>query len=370
MKKKFLFSYFGIVAALLILLSISRSTSDNIRNNIGAILAPFWNKIASIKGDPKVLSSEETIQKLQLENQLLKNELAFQDKLLVDKQWLDTLMQKQSNIESIQTNYSAYLQNLKKSILYRLQAIPARIIFRSQDTFYNSFWINVGEMHNKLYPIKVICKNSPVLVGNSIVGVIDFVGSHQSRVTMITDPRLTPSVRVVRGGEQEGAFADQIEAFLSLINQGKVAISESDSSKLTDMLKQIKGKLQPEKKSFYLAKGELQGGAYASGRLQANILKGTGFNYDFPDEEGGARDLRTGHLLSDPKAAPQPILKLHDLLVTTGFDGIFPPNLKVGTISKIELLKEGDYYYEVEAKPSAGNLNDLSLVFVIPPMET
>jgi rod shape-determining protein MreC len=49
-------------------------------------------------------------------------------------------------------------------------------------------------------------------------------------------------------------------------------------------------------------------------------------------------------------------------------DGVFPPGLDVATITKIHPLKEGDYYYELEAKPTAGNMYNLSYVFVIPPV--
>jgi cell shape-determining protein MreC len=50
-------------------------------------------------------------------------------------------------------------------------------------------------------------------------------------------------------------------------------------------------------------------------------------------------------------------------------DGVFPPNLPIAEVTSVKMLKEGDYFYELEAKPVAGHLNELSLLFVIAPSE-
>ena len=56
-----------------------------------------------------------------------------------------------------------------------------------------------------------------------------------------------------------------------------------------------------KKQLIYLAKGELYGSSKPLWRTQRHQLKGTGFNYDFADGEGPARDLQTGkHALQDP----------------------------------------------------------------------
>jgi cell shape-determining protein MreC len=95
-------------------------------------------------------------------------------------------------------------------------------------------------------------------------------------------------------------------------------------------------------------------------------LRGTGFNYDFADDEGPGRDLRTGKPLEGKKPAI-PLIKVGDLLITTGFDGVFPAGLQAARVSKIFPLKEGDYYYDIEALPSENHLDELSLVFVLQP---
>ena len=63
-----------------------------------------------------------------------------------------------------------------------------------------------------------------------------------------------------------------------------------------------------------------------------------------------------------------PLIQVHDLLVTTGIDGVFPPGLRVAEVKKVFPLSEGAYTYEIEAIPTAGNLNNLQHVFIIPPV--
>jgi cell shape-determining protein MreC len=210
---------------------------------------------------------------------------------------------------------SEALQLEMAPILPSTEVIAARVIYRSPATWNSSLWINVGRATNE----KVVRKNSPVLVGNHVVGVIDHVEEHQSRVRLITDSALTPSVRATR-----------------------------------EML--------------HLAKGELYGSSKPLWRSHGTVLKGVGFNYDFPDEKGPSRDLRTGKPMNQ-KGASVPLIMVNDVLVTTGMDGVFPPDLSVATVTKIAPLKEGDFAYEIEAIPTAPDLDNLSLLFVLPPIK-
>lgn len=212
-------------------------------------------------------------------------------------------------------------EELKDLLSFDFQIIPARIIFRSPGTWDNTLWINVGELTNKQLGKQVVQKNSPVIVKKSVVGMVDYVGNRQSRVRLITNSDLSLSVRVHRKIGQEVRL---------------------------------------------LAKGELQGRAEQVGNREY-ILRGVGFNYDYGDKEGPARDLRTG--IPEGKGGPAvPILKKGDLLVTSGLDGVFPAGLHVASIQKIFSLKEGDYYFELEARPTVENLDHLSTVFVLQPL--
>ena len=83
-----------------------------------------------------------------------------------------------------------------------LSSNPCPRHFRSSAAWDHFLWINIGETTNERLGKKAIMKNSPVVVGKSVVGVIDYVGRRQSRVRLITDSGLPLSVRVNRAKGQ------------------------------------------------------------------------------------------------------------------------------------------------------------------------
>lgn len=304
--------YLLLLASLFLVITLPPAFSEKIRGTFMEVLHPVLSKLSFARfygtnlftmkievEDPfskvSYITGDEEIKKLELENKLL---------------------------------YANFIQLLdlvenSKNLSTPPQSIAARVIFRSPNSWFSSFWINIGQEDNQ-YLTQPIGKNSPVLIGNSVIGVIDYVGKKQSRVRLITDSALNPSVRVLR--------------------------RENESI-------------------HYLAKGELRGAGKPLFRGNGNVLYGIGFNYDFSDDKGPSRDLRTGEPNENKeKAKTVPLLKLNDLLVTTGMDGVFPPDLNIARITKIYPLKEGDYYYELEAEPTSGKLDDISLVFVLPPI--
>jgi cell shape-determining protein MreC len=211
------------------------------------------------------------------------------------------------------------------NLLHQLKAVPAKIICRSPAHWDQSCWINVGTDTNESLGIVVVAKNSPVVVGDAIVGVVEEVGAKQSRIRLLTDASLPISVRALRRA--------------------------------------------PDGTEMLLAKGEVYGSGQPLWRGQRHLLSGVGFNYDFEDDEGPARDLRTGKVAGAPKEAQNiALIQEGDLLVTTGMDGVFPPNFPVAEVVRVHPLGEGDYSYAIDAVPSAGNFDDLSHVFVLPPL--
>lgn len=191
--------------------------------------------------------------------------------------------------------------------------LPAKVIFRSQDAWNSALWINVGEKDNRDLGRAVVMKMSPVILGEAVVGIIDYVGEKQSRVRLLTDSTLTPAVRAVR---REG------------------------------------------NKTLHLAKGIVRGDTAPLFRAQEHRLIGSGFNYDFADQAGPARPL---------ESAP-PLVQKGDLLLTTGMDGVFPPGLSVGEVVSVDSLQEGDFAFTLTARPTMKSLNQLSVLFVIPPL--
>jgi rod shape-determining protein MreC len=294
MRKRGAKTYLLLLLLLFALLSLPTALSERIRSAALSLATPIWSALHSsmvINSDPR----EEEIERLKLQNQLLATE-NYRLRELMQADW--------GGLEA------------------KVDPILAQVIFRSATIWNSALWINVGEEHNR--DKIVVAKNSPVLYGRSLVGVIDYVGKRQARVRLITDLRLTPAVRAMR-------------------LQGKQA--------------------------YLLAKGEIHGSSQPLWRRQSQMLHGIGFNYDFEDQEGPARDLRTGRSLNPARPAPlMPIIQVNDLLVTTGMDGVFPAGLEVALVTQVHPLKEGDYYYEIEAKPTAGALDRLSFVLVIPPI--
>jgi len=247
-------------------------------------------------------------------------------------------------------------------------ALLARVIFRSPASWSSSCWLNVGEEDNKQLSKTVVAINSPVVVGNSVVGVVDYVGKKQCRVRLITDAGLSPSVRAVRGDLQKMHLRESIAELREKMQLYGYLVDQEQLKQALAGLDLIHKSLQDGKGSWHLAKGEIQGASQPMWRSLGSTLKGTGFNYDFPDRYGPARDLRTGIPYGEQNKPRLALLKERDLLVTTGMDGVFPEGLKVAQVSKVEPLKEGDYYYEIEAYPTAGNLQELAWVHVLPPI--
>lgn len=384
MRKKPPHAYFIILFALLALMSLPKDTSESLRGTSVAIFAPTWQRLIGFKSFFNNMSlsrndsdsgiSTEELQHLRLENTLLRNEIShLKDVMQQEISLVSQLSSSQESLVSKKTVGSLKKRHrleLQKLLQLQLEAVPAKVIFRSASSWNSSLWINVGKSTNESLGRVVIAKNSPVVVGNSVVGVIDFVGNQQSRVRLITDSGLSPSVRALRGSPQHQLQNDKVQALLQMIESTRELLPTSnDNQDLISALTKAKERLAASDHSWLLAKGELHGASKPLWRTNGQLLKGIGFNYDFPDNEGPARDLRSGKPTeSNSKVPSMPILKTHDLLVTTGMDGVFPPGLLVAQVKTVHLLKEGDYTYELDAVPILGNLNDLSLVFVIPPV--
>ncbi|MBA3238116.1 MAG: rod shape-determining protein MreC [Parachlamydiaceae bacterium] len=360
MRKKRKLPFFFILAVLLFLMSRSKSSTDQLRGIAIASVAPLWHWASTEKVE------DGPFLKLQIENQLLKNEVARTQELLKEAFYLKTELRQLFLSNNIVQNHLNDLQYLMKK---RLEAIPARVIYRASSSWNSYLWIDVGRATNEALKRTVIEKNSPVVVGNSLVGVIDYVGKKQARVRLITDAKLYPAVRAVRGSPQGIRLIETINVLLdNLAEYDSLFTLPQERETFFQQLQKVQEALAKNRETLYLAKGELQGCSTPQQRSHGNLLKGIGFNCDFADEKGPARDLRSGIPYgNDQDGQPIPLLKIHDILATSGMDGIFPEGLQVAEIVSIDPLEEGGYFYELQAKPTAGNLDALSLVFVMAP---
>lgn len=363
--------YLMVFAALLLLLSIPKGSSERLRGLTVASLAPAWEQLNKTKLRLLTLAWTSTTPATDAAQPSPTPTLSSNEELQYFQLQTLLLSQENDNLREI-LEHQPFL-NTQKPLEEHQDAIPARVIFRTPSSWNSSLWINVGESDNAFFDAPRILKNCPVVVGSSLVGVIDYVGNHQSRVRLITDSGLTPAVRAARGKPQLRTLEEHSQHLLEGLSNGRHQgnlLDPKELKQLMSLLEKLQRNLKDKNQaSWYLAKGEIQGSSKPLWRTQGRLLKGVGFNYDFPDDAGPARDLRTGKPLDNTRPLPTlPLLKVNDILVTTGMDGMFPPGLNVAVITKIAQLREGDYTYELEATPTAGNLDDLSLVFVIPPL--
>ncbi len=338
----------GVVLALILFLSLPINFTQKLRSAFDAFVSPIWMAsedftifFSSEKSQEEQQAARES-ERLALQNMLLRREL-------------------QTAIELLRI-YEGSNGKLEQNPII----LPAQVIYRAPLSWNSTLWINVGEKDNERLQTQVIAKNSPVLAGLSLVGVVEEVGKEQSRIRLITDSRLTPSVRVARGKQQTAVIKQKLETLKNFLVRYEQ--DEIEKHAFLQQIMELEQDLIKEENEYLLAKGELRGNSHPLWRAKRSHLQGIGFNYDFSDEAGPARDLRTGAAIGDTNTDPIPIIKLHDVLVTTGMDGIFPPGLQVAIVTKVFPLKEGEFFYEIEAIPTAGNLNELSTLFVIPPV--
>lgn len=316
------YGYIFLALVLLVALSLPEGGAMRLRSAAVATLTPTWRHISNCKElfmnittvwptggyhtPPHVMKELEMIR---LENYQLKAQLEH----LKAELNLEKVIEKQAQLLMKMSDVDAYTQRRKEEIFRQLElyshAITARVIFKENGSWNSSVWVNVGEATNKRLKTRLIEKNSPVVLGTTVIGVIDYVGEHRSLVRFITDRAVAPSVRVVRGDE----------------------------------------------KGLYLAKGEVQGMRYPLWRSRGTVLRGLGFNYDFEDGEGSSRDLRSTS-----------IIQTGDSIVTTGMDGLFPAGLRLGTISKVYSLQEGSTSYEADIQSPIENFENISFVTILP----
>lgn len=335
--------------------------------------------LLSIFPSPSANSNQLPLQmeRLQRENQILRSQIdGVQEWLRLEERIQSQLARLSALKESKEEEpywkefYQRRAQSLQTALQLQMQSVYARVIFREPSSWNSSLWINVGQKDNEKLGKTVIAKNSPVISGSSIVGIVEYVGRGQSRVRLISDARLNPSVRAARGSEQNRYLLEHLEALLlTLSARDDLFVSQEESSLLLHALHSLKTRIGSSLKDYYLAKGELQGCLDLQFRMRSKILRGLGFNYDFNDEEGPARDLRTGEVIGSTfQREGIPLLKPGDVLITTGLDGVFPAGFKVAVVRKINRLREGACSYELEAESTAGNLDELTHLFVLPPL--
>lgn len=346
MQRKFTIPVFGIVLFLFFWINLPSHFVEALR---ARAVSSFY------KSTPMEL--EKRCSQLQIENLKLKQQIAQALDWLQLSRVAETQYEllKEMELKPFLKRRKEHLQNL---LIEETFSMPARVIYRDPSSWSSTVWVNVGASSNRALDKTVIAKNSPVLADGSLVGVVEYVGENQSRIRLITDSGLCPSVRAVRGRLQNLQMARHLEALLEKL-EGREDLFDSSLEKEHHIssLIELKAKMQVDTEDCYLAKGEIHGSSSTLWRSRSPILKGVGFNYEYADEEGPSRSL------------DGEILKVGDLLVTTGLDGVFPPGIPVGSIIRTSELKQGSYCYSIDVRPTVSNINDLESLFILPPIE-
>ncbi len=346
MKKRYA-SYFLLAALLFLFVNLPSSFVNK-----------FRGKFLFADGNYHGHEESELLQ-LKIENKKLQDDLAevrnwilLEDRIEGHVRRIEGLLQDK--------NYEPFYQRRIRDLLLLLEkeiySLGAQVIFRDPGFWGSGFWIDKGEKENRELQVKILAKNSPVLSQGALIGIIEVVEEKRSYVRLITDSSLAPAVRAVRGDEQNFSLLKNV---VSLEEELQYQEGLADPH-MFDELAEIKGRLRESGETLYLAKGELRGSSYPLWRGRSPRLKGVGFNYEFSDSEGSA------HTIHDK--LKKPLLKVGDLLITSGLDGVFPQGIPVATVTKIFPLKEGDFAYNLEAMLIANDLDDITHVEIYPPL--
>jgi rod shape-determining protein MreC len=381
------FHYVILALFLLIVVSLPKSNIDKYRNISIACLSPCSKSIFAIKNlllkEPLVSINESNetnsteMKQLLLENTMLKNQinglhewLFFENRIEDQVEKYKSLKEKNIDNLLLKEFFQRRAEELKEIVKSEYEAVLGKVIFRDPSSWSSSLWINLGEKNNEDLSHLVIAKNSPVVLGQNLVGVVEYVGYSSSRIRLITDAGLIPSVRAARGNSQDKSLLNIIQSLKDHIYLRDNLFSSSEEKEhFFNTLFQMSKILSEDKEEKYLAKGELSGSSQPLWRAKGLTLKGIGFNYDYPDAEGPTRSFKSKDSLNkELNIKTEALLEVGDLLVTTGMDGIFPKGLHVAIVSKVHDMNDGDYAYEIEAKPTVTNLNELEYVFVLPPI--
>ncbi len=366
---KELLSLFSLLLLLMLLFSMPYSVSDSLRGLTSKVLAPFCQTALWAKGgSSKVEKAQQKVYQLELENVQLKEELRKSLEVVVEQRQmlLDLHPESQTALHAFITENEERAAKLVSGLV---GSTPADVIYRDPTSWSSFLWINVGEGENRRQERLAIGKDSPVVIGSTLIGVVDYVGESQSRIRLLTDTGLNPAVRVARGKLQNHSLLASIDSLLEKLSVRKDLFPDPSAlAGLYHDLQLLRDYLQQATATTYLAKGFVYGSSEPLWRSRKLMLRGEGFNYDFADSFGPARDLMTGKTKeTDP---PLSLVQEGDLLVTSGLDGLFPSGLTVGSVSHVYPLEDSGISYDLEIIPAIQDSYEISKVYVLPPLRS
>ncbi len=364
-------SYLFLGLFLLIVISLPNSFLQRCKGTAIGLCSPLFALV-----DTSVGKRQPELTLLEQENRVLREELQRLQGQIRQDEWVGKEMER---LQAIRTRdvtepywkefFERRARQLAVCLERQILGIPAKVVFRDPSFWNSHIWIDVGSDNNRNLGLSVVEKNSIVVIRNQLVGVVEEVSPRRSRVRLITDTQLVPSVRAIRGEQNHRQFLELTDLLLEILRSRRGMFgSPAEEGQAIANIEKLRSSTVLAWGDHYLAKGELSGSSAPLWRSKRPLLKGTGFNYDFMDEEGPARDLRSGEAMENRGSRSPPLLMPGDLLVTSGMDGVFPSGLEVAIVTRIGLLREGATTYDLDAVPIVSNLNDLTDVWVLPPL--
>ena len=342
------FSKITLVGTLFCLISAPQFVADAVRGKAIAAISPIWrwgDLVRDYLLDRPVGASLNNEPLCSCwEHQRLSAELESIYEWLLSEEHLQQEAELLSQLDTPHTSdfFRSRWLSLRSLLTQQLLSTPARVIYRDPASWSSSLWINVGDKEG-------ITPNCPVLADGSLIGIVEHVEPSRSRVRLLTDSRLVPAVRTTRGNAQNR----ELSALLQAVSERVGARSElfqyvDEKNLLLQLIQNVVEYLGALPEEGYLARGELHGSSHALWHSKQPLLQGIGFH-------------------GDGEAAPP--LKEGDLLVTSGLDGVFPPDLNVAIVTHVYPPKRNGYVYEVEARPTARSWHDLRTLLVLPALE-
>lgn len=216
-------------------------------------------------------------------------------------------------------------------------ALRARVIARDPGSWTQAAWIDVGR--NNTPEGSPLQRNSPVVLGQTLIGMVEYVGRSQSLVRLLSDPHCCPSLEIV-GRERDG-IADAASRLALLLSRAE---GEGNSQAL-QMLESLSRRRGEE---ISTVRGVLRGmDGQASHCLRGQLYLG---------------EIAWKTQSTLPSAGA--------LIQTSGNDGIFPRGLRVAALHSIRPPRPGEVAREFLALPEADLEGDLYWVTVLAPRST
>jgi len=196
MKRKTYRPYLLLGLFLFGLFHLPGAWEEGLRASSVTLASTFWVGI----GDKSAPEST-----LKLENLLLKKQNENLRKRLLSDERIDRQFKKLRTLETFNEKKSEAFYKRRRDaaetlLNMELRSLYSKVMYRDPTSWNSSLWIDVGERDNEALGETIVAKNSPVLKGPHLIGVVECVGKSKSRIRLLTDSALVPSVRVARGG--------------------------------------------------------------------------------------------------------------------------------------------------------------------------